>query len=66
MGIGYSKMWMKSLNITLGTVFKKCVRFKNGKRFGTDLEATRYRKKPPGGSRFLSDPKQLYLFNAWY
>lgn len=31
-----------------------------------DLEITRSRKKPQGGSRYLKDKKQVYLFNAWY
>lgn len=28
-------------------------------------EHTRYRKKPPLGSRYLTDPNQTFEFNAW-
>lgn len=39
---------------------------KNNNIISVNLEKTRYRKKPQGGSRFLKDKKEVYLFNAWY
>lgn len=52
-----------------GTVFTMFMKFKRADchdKSILDLEKTRYRKKPRGGSRYLLDPKQIYNFNAWY
>ncbi|XP_047533059.1 methyltransferase-like protein isoform X1 [Vanessa atalanta] len=62
-------MWTRSSNTMLGTVFNVSIRYcKNIKipdKSISDLELTRHRKKPPGGNRYLTDSKLLYLFNAW-
>lgn len=65
------RMLTKSSSITRGTVFKKILtdflRFRtSGDVKIPDLEITRHRKKPVGGSRYLKDKTQLFLFNAWY
>lgn len=68
-GIDTWKMWTKSSNITLGTVFRIIViRYCKNVQCPeniVDLEATRFRKKPAGGTRYLTDLKHLYQFNAW-
>ncbi|XP_014367267.2 methyltransferase-like protein isoform X1 [Papilio machaon] len=60
-------MWTRSSSIMLGTIFHLTKRFcKSLKKCDVRmLENTRYRKKPPGGSRYLNDKQYLYEFNAW-
>ncbi|XP_053609176.1 tRNA N(3)-methylcytidine methyltransferase Mettl2 isoform X4 [Plodia interpunctella] len=63
-------MLMKSSNIMRGIVFTTYNRkfFKKSnfcREYCEYLEKTRYRKKPAGGSRYLADKKNVYLFNAW-
>lgn len=62
-------MLRKFSSITRGTVYISIVRYCKKSQVDKtllDLEKTRYRKKPAGGSRHLNDPKNIYLFNAWY
>ncbi|XP_028171137.1 methyltransferase-like protein isoform X1 [Ostrinia furnacalis] len=63
-------MLTRSSNITRGIVsslLRHCSRSScaDNATIKLDLEKTRHRKKPPGGSRFLEDKNNLYLFNAW-
>lgn len=65
------KMLTMSSSITRGTVFRTFLinfgRLKSDNRLNsTNLEYTRYRKKPAGGARSLVDKTQMFLFNAWY
>lgn len=61
---------MKSSNTMRGTILANFVKYCNKNASTTtknivDLEKTRNRKKPPGGTRYLIDEKLMYLFNAW-
>lgn len=62
---------MKSSNIMRGIVFttliRQCSRKSNyNNKIDPILEETRNRKKPAGGTRYLRDKNNIYLFNAWY
>lgn len=61
---------MKSLNTTRGILFtlvKHCSTLKCTKtvKNNAELEKTRHRKKPVGGTRYLTNENNVYLFNAW-
>lgn len=49
-----------TINISLRTklALRNCSQIK-------DWEFTRHRKKPQGGGRLLTNPQDLYTFNAW-
>lgn len=52
---------------TVYTIFvRHCKKINRFERNLEELEKTRYRKKPPGGSRYLTDENDVFLFNAWY
>ncbi|KAL4713985.1 hypothetical protein ACJJTC_005616 [Scirpophaga incertulas] len=63
----YYRMLTKSSSITRGTVLIICRYCSNinSSKLTEILEKTRYRKKPPGGSRYLPEPNKVFHFNAW-
>lgn len=55
----------KQLFKTSILILRVAQRLKENHTSRSCYEHTRFRKKPPLGSRYLTDPNQTFEFNAW-